>query len=94
MHLVNPAVGSRQSDVIVNAHQWWWEYRYPKTGVITANELYLPEGINSLLEIRSADVVHSFWVPDFGQKMDAIPGHINNLFPQTNSQRTLYWILF
>jgi cytochrome c oxidase subunit 2 len=40
----------------------------------------LPEGVNSLLEIRSADVVHSFWVPDFGQKMDAIPGHPNDVF--------------
>lgn len=80
MHVVNPPVGSRQPDVIVNAHQWWWEYRYPKLGVVTANELYLPEGVDSLLEFTSADVIHSFWVPNFGQKMDAIPGHPNHLF--------------
>ncbi len=80
MHMINPPAGKRLPDVIVNAHQWWWEYRYPKLGVVTANELYLPEGINSLLEIRSMDVVHSFWVPNFGEKMDAIPGHPNNLF--------------
>jgi len=80
MHRVNQPVGSRQPDVVVNAHQWWWEYRYPKSGVVTANELYLPEGVNSLLEIRAADVIHSFWVPDFGEKMDAIPGHPNHLF--------------
>jgi len=80
MHDVNPPVGKRLPDVIVNAHQFWWEYSYPKTGVVTANELYLPEGADLLLEIRSADVIHSFWVPDFGQKMDAIPGHKNNLF--------------
>jgi cytochrome c oxidase subunit 2 len=80
MHLVNPPVGQRKPDVVVNAHQFWWEYRYPKSGVVTANELYLPEGMNLLLEIRAADVVHSFWVPDFGQKMDAIPGHPNHLF--------------
>ena len=80
MNLVNPPVGSQQPDVIVNAHQWWWEYRYPKSGVVTANELYLPQGNNSLLEIRSADVIHSFWIPDFGRKMDAIPGHPNYLF--------------
>jgi cytochrome c oxidase subunit 2 len=79
MHSVNPPVLSRQPDVIVNAHQFWWEYRYPKSGVVTANELYLPKGINTLLEIKSADVIHSFWVPNFGQKMDAIPGHPNNL---------------
>lgn len=81
MHKVNPPVSaSRQPDVLINAHQWWWEYRYPKTGVVTANELYLPEGVDSLIEVRSADVVHSFWVPDFGQKMDAIPGHPNHVF--------------
>jgi len=80
MYKVNPPVGKRQPDVIVNAHQFWWEYRYPKSGVVTANELYLPEGEDLLLEIRAADVIHSFWVPDFGQKMDAVPGHPNNLF--------------
>jgi cytochrome c oxidase subunit 2 len=80
MLIVNPPIGSRQPDIVVNAHQWWWEYRYPKLGVITANEMYMPEGVNSLIEIRSADVVHSFWVPDFGRKMDAIPGHPNYVF--------------
>lgn len=79
MHAVNTPV-NRPPDVIVNAHQFWWEYRYPKAGVVTANELYLPQGVNSLLEIRSADVAHSFWVPNFGEKMDAIPGHPNHLF--------------
>jgi len=80
MHDINPPVGKRKPDVVVNAHQFWWEYRYPKTGVVTANELYLPEGADLLLEIRSQDVIHSFWVPNFGEKMDAIPGHPNNLF--------------
>lgn len=80
MHQVNPPVASRQPDVIINAHQWWWEYRYPKTGVVTANELYLPQGVNSLLQVRSADVAHSFWVTEFGQKMDAIPGHPNHVY--------------
>jgi cytochrome c oxidase subunit II len=80
MHRINPPVLGRQPDVVINAHQYWWEYRYPKSGVVTANELYLPDGVNSLIEVRSADVVHSFWVPDFGQKMDAIPGHPNHLY--------------
>lgn len=80
MHTINPPVGNNQPDVIVIAHQWWWEYRYPKKGVVVANELYLPEGVNTLLEMRSADVVHSFWVPAFGEKMDTIPGHPNHIF--------------
>jgi cytochrome c oxidase subunit 2 len=80
MTSVNPPKGKRQPDVIVTGHQFWWEYRYPKTGVVTANELFLPVDSDLMLEIRGADVIHSFWVPDFGQKMDGIPGHPNNLF--------------
>lgn len=80
MTSVNPPKGKREPDVIVTGHQYWWEYRYPRTGVVTANELYLPVGSDLMFEIRGADVIHSFWVPDFGQKMDAIPGHPNVLF--------------
>lgn len=80
MLVVNPPVGNKKPDVIVIGHQWWWEYQYPKLGVTTANELYLPVNKNSLIEIRSADVVHSFWVVAFGQKTDAIPGHPTNMW--------------
>jgi cytochrome c oxidase subunit II len=79
---VNPAVGNKKPDVIVIGHQWWWEYQYPKYGVVTANELYLPAGQNTLFEMRAADVVHSFWVVAFGQKMDCIPGHPTNMWVQ------------
>lgn len=80
MYSISQPVGSRQPDVVINGHQWWWEYRYPKLGIVTANELYLPQGMNLLYEVRAADVVHSFWIPAFGQKMDAIPGHPNYIF--------------
>jgi cytochrome c oxidase subunit 2 len=80
MLVVNPPVGNKKPDLIVIGHQWWWEYQYPKLGVTTANELYLPVDQNYLVEIRSADVVHSFWVVAFGQKMDAIPGHPTNMW--------------
>jgi cytochrome c oxidase subunit 2 len=80
MITVNPAVGTKEPDLIVVGHQWWWEYHYPKYGVTTANELYLPVDRNFLVEVRSADVVHSFWVVAFGQKMDAIPGHPTNMW--------------
>jgi len=80
MYSMSPPLGTNQPDVIVIGHQWWWEYRYPKLGIITANELFLPQGMNLLFEVRGADVVHSFWIPAFGQKMDAIPGHPNFLF--------------
>ncbi|HEY9760675.1 MAG TPA: cytochrome c oxidase subunit II [Oculatellaceae cyanobacterium] len=77
---VNAPVGTKKPDVIVVGHQWWWEYQYPKYGITTANELYLPLGQNSLVEVRAADVVHSFWVVAFGEKMDAIPGHPTNMW--------------
>jgi cytochrome c oxidase subunit 2 len=66
--------------VQVLGHQWWWEYQYPDLGVVTADELRLPAGEPATLELTGADVIHSFWVPQFGWKRDAIPGK-SNLLP-------------
>lgn len=65
--------------VDVIGHQWWWELRYRDQSVVTANELHLPVGQQVVLELASADVVHSFWVPRFGWKRDAVPGKVNEL---------------
>jgi cytochrome c oxidase subunit II len=54
-------------------HQWWWEFRYPEQGIITANEFYVPVGRPIALRLRSADVIHSFWVPRLGGKKDVNP---------------------
>lgn len=59
--------------VEVIGHQWWWEYRYPEYGVVTANELVLPVGRTVDLRLHSADVVHSFWIPRVGGKRDVNP---------------------
>ncbi len=59
--------------VDVVGHQWWWEFRYPQYEVVTANEFYLPVGRPVHLRLRSADVVHSFWIPRFGGKRDTNP---------------------
>jgi cytochrome c oxidase subunit 2 len=80
MSIVNPPMGGRTPNVVVTAHQWWWEYRYPGSGVLTANELHMSTDETWLLEVRSADVIHDFWVPDLGAKVDAIPGHPNYLW--------------
>jgi len=65
-------------EVRVTGHQWWWrvEYRDPATGtwVQTANELHLPVDRTTRVTLESADVVHSFWVPNVAQKLDIIPG--------------------
>lgn len=55
--------------------QWWWELRYPEAGVVLKNELRLPAGRPVDVQTGSADVIHSFWVPRLGGKLDAIPGH-------------------
>lgn len=57
----------------VVGHQWWWEVRYPN-GVVGANEIHLPVGRKTLVRLWSEDVIHDFWVPDLGPKMDVVPG--------------------
>lgn len=67
----------------VTGHQWWWEVHYPAQDGLpaftTANELRLPVGRQVEFAIRSADVVHSFWIPNLGGKVDMIPGRTNVL---------------
>ena len=58
----------------VIGHQWWWEFQYPDLGFVTANELHVPVGTPLRLEVETADVIHAFWVTQFGWKTDAIPG--------------------
>jgi cytochrome c oxidase subunit II len=72
-------------DVTVIGHQFWWEYRYPKYGVVTANELHVPvsdpaKPTPTYLEMSSADVSHSFWVPRLAGKMDLIPNRLNTMW--------------
>jgi cytochrome c oxidase subunit 2 len=69
-------------DVTVIGHQFWWEYRYPKLGIVTANELHIPvsdprQPTPSYLTMSSADTDHSFWVPRLAGKMDLIPNKVN-----------------
>lgn len=80
MYLVNPPVLGYKPDLTVVGHQWWWELHYPESGVTAANEIHLPVGKHLLLKFDSADVIHGFWVPSFGQKIDVIPGHPNYLW--------------
>jgi cytochrome c oxidase subunit II len=78
---------SREADVVVVGHQWWWEVRYP-SGAITANELHVPAGKDVLVRVESADVIHDFWVPQLGRKIDAIPGHPSFIWLQADTPGT------
>ncbi|MGF7147327.1 cytochrome c oxidase subunit 2 [Sphingomonas zeicaulis] len=79
------ARAERQSalEVRITGHQWWWriEYHDPATGgwIETANELHLPADRTTHVLLGSADVIHSFWVPNVAGKLDMIPGRINRL---------------
>jgi cytochrome c oxidase subunit 2 len=76
--VMQPAKG--QPDVIITGHQWWWEVYYPASGVTAANEVHLPVNKNLLIEFHSADVVHDWWIPEFGNKMDLVPGVNNHIW--------------
>jgi cytochrome c oxidase subunit 2 len=63
--------------VVVTAHQFWWEFDYPELGIKTSSDLMIPTGTKIAIELQSADVLHSFWVPALGGKMDTNTGEMN-----------------
>jgi cytochrome c oxidase subunit II len=69
-------------DVIVNVtgYQWWWKFEYPQYGITTANELHVPQNKRVIVNLKSADVLHSFWIPKFAGKMDLIPNQNNSFW--------------
>ena len=74
----------------VIGHQWWWEVHYPSSGITTANELHLPVDVPVNVQVTSSDVIHSFWIPKLGGKIDMVPGrtHTHRLIAsETGSMR-------
>jgi cytochrome c oxidase subunit II len=79
------AIASRPADkplvIQITGQQWWWSIEYlddaPSQHFTTANELHIPVGRPIVLNLRSPDVIHSFWVPNLHGKMDLIPGRLN-----------------
>ena len=69
-------------DTVINVtgYQWWWNFEYPEHGVTTANEIHIPQGGRVILNLTSADVLHSFWVPKLAGKRDLIPNQDNQLW--------------
>jgi cytochrome c oxidase subunit II len=72
-------------EVTAIGHQYWWEFRYPKLGVVTANELHIPvsdpaQPTPTFLKLLSADTDHSFWVPALAGKTDLVPNHPNRMW--------------
>ena len=72
-------------EVVVVGHQFWWEFRYPKLGVVTANELHIPVSeaahpTPTFMTLLSADTDHSFWIPQLAGKTDLIPNRVNHMW--------------
>ncbi len=80
-----------KSDLTVEiiGHQWFWEYRYPQFGIVFANEpLVIPQGKIVAADVSSIDVIHSWFVAQFGVKMDANPGRVNHTWFQVERTGT------
>jgi cytochrome c oxidase subunit II len=81
--------GNDALQIRVTGHQWWWEVQYrdslPQNWVTTANEIHIPVGRPVTFELRSTDVIHSFWPPNLSPKRDQIPGDENSLWFQADS---------
>lgn len=71
--------------VEVTGHRWWWEVRYPEAGFTTANEIHVPTGTPVRLRLKTADVLHSFWVPELMPKVDLLPRRVNETWFSADS---------
>lgn len=76
--------GTPDLEIRITAKQWWWQVEYlspePSQQFTTANELRLPRDRTARIELKSGDVIHSFWVPALSGKEDLIPGYTNAVF--------------
>jgi cytochrome c oxidase subunit II len=74
-----PDPGSTRLTVTVTGHQWFWEVRYGGSAAVTANEIHIPARTRVNVVARTADVIHSLWVPELNRKVDTIPGRGNRI---------------
>lgn len=94
--LTGRAVGSRPDPasltIQITGYQWWWSVEYlnpqPSLRVVTANEVHIPVGRPVIVNLRSGDVIHSFWVPNLHGKTDLIPGRMTATWLQADTAGT------
>ena len=75
--------------VNVTGKRFFWVFEYPQYGIVTANELVFPVGKAVRVNLRTEDVIHSFWLPKLAGKMDLIPGQENFLWFIANEDKVL-----
>ena len=76
--------------VKVTGYQWWFKFEYPDLGVVTANEMVIPTDRPVHIELRTIDVIHSFWVPKLAGKVDLMPNRANHMWLQAD-KANYYW---
>lgn len=82
--------GQKALRINVTGYQWWWKFEYPELGVVTGNECAIPVGRPVEFHLQTADVLHSFWIPRLGGKMDLTPGQDDWIWLQAD-QPGNYW---
>jgi cytochrome c oxidase subunit II len=77
-------------EITATGYQWWWQFEYSDLGVVTSNEMVIPTDRYVRIHVRSADVIHSFWVPKLGGKRDMIPNRSNFLWLKADEEGEYY----
>lgn len=80
MNRIHQVPDHPKADLEIVGHRWWWEAHYPAGNINTANIIHIPAGKEILVKFSSADVIHSFWIPKIGRKMDLFPGYNNYMW--------------
>lgn len=88
--LADPPLDESVMTVEAVGHQWWFEFRYPESEIVTANELRVPVGQNVRVILQAQDVIHSFWVPVLFGKVDMVPNRDNELWFRADEPGNYY----
>lgn len=72
--------------VKVTAHQFWWEFEYPEYGIFTSQDLVIPVNETVQFHVTASDVIHSFWIPALGGKIDTNPGLTNKIYLEAKEE--------
>jgi cytochrome c oxidase subunit 2 len=71
-----PPPGGKSLDINVSGQQYLWRYQYPNQAV-SFHEMVVPRNTTVVLTLKANDVIHSWWIPELGGKLDAVPGYTN-----------------
>jgi len=86
---VSPMDSKNSKALVVNvrSHLYWWDFEYPKQGIVTSQELVVPTNERVYFNLKSMDVKHSFWIPAVGGKMDTNTDNVNKFWLEFDNKR-------